>query len=964
MKTWRTGLWALAAVGIWASSVQAKMATRRWGEAPKAGPAAKAAVPRAKPPTTYVVETKTPPQLDGQLDDAAWKQAAPLHLGRTLSGGGAAAVATEVRLLRDGKALYLAVRAFEPMIGKLQASRRGHDGAVWSDDGVEIFIGTGGVYYHFGVNAVGSTYDARVKDGAWNAGAGFKTAAGRGQAEWTLEIAIPLKPILRGGGKIPTNWIANFNRNRQVTGSLQEFSWSPTYSGDSHVPGRFGRMLFKPPPAQTVKPVRPVVKKKAMEILPAEGAEGIVRFDLSDLPKRAKIYRADLLVFRTTKVDGRMDQAMKDIVVVPLLDKPGPRARAGETLALRGPWFDRFDATEAVKAWAAGQTNGGFLVKQCPFFRAEATCLDVAYDADPPKDLPKQASGVRAVHRAGQTFITFKEIADPLGADAVSWRQMKSALANLDRNGRIRYCIYRHTKRITTDNLHQAELIARVKPLSGWNVNARNIDRPIDQYIATADGLMVGHWNPFNVARVDDNYGLDCPIERFVIADGSDPLRRGTGLYVHTPGQAGKAYYAVVTALNGVENTRDITSSNAPAAAVTESAGAGEPVCQGELPKMPFFNYAQKRLQYVRWVAPPQVNVPSQYYNWSVGVPEPLGKAVPLELNLHRDGHSFWRTHYRIERNSIVICPYDFPVKSWWYGYHESLGTLKSFKSGAIQPYTERRLLAFIDWAAKQWPVDRNRVLVTGCRGGASGGGALHLGLRHPDVFNVAISGHGMLEYSGPAQGSGRRGAATALSMQAVWGRVEWQLKTDDGKPFWPQMDMVRLVKDLPASTDLPLVTLSASGRSAHTLYEAMLAKHHAVMGEFAWGGSRYIPVSATGTYPNVIRLDVAKDRPLLAFIPPADAKARYGGNQLNREFRWRDAVDRADRFEATLFTAGRGGSVASVAVRRLKQFKVAKGKTYGWTCGEASGQATAEDDGVLVIPNLKIAGRLVVTAK
>ena len=587
----------------------------------------------------------------------------------------------------------------------------------------------------------------------------------------------------------------------------------------------------------------------------------------------------------------------------------------------------------------------------------------------------EKVAELKAFFREGQTFITWKEISDPVGTDRATWGQLKAVLDGLDRNEQLRYCVYRHTRPITATNLRQAELIATVKPLSCWNVNGRNIDRPVDEYIATADGIMTGHWNPFGRARLDGRFGRDCVIDRLVIRDGQPPLPRATGLYVHTPGKEGSAYYAVVTSLDGVQNTRDITSANSLRKPVEEVEGVGEPVLQRVLPEMPFFNYPQKRLHYVRWVAPPLVNVPSQYYNWSVGVPEKLGKSVPLELNLHRDGYSYWRTHYRIERDSIVLAPHDFPIKTFWYGYHESLGTLRSFRQGRVQPYTERRLLAFIEWACRKWPVDRNRILVTGCRGGASGSGALFLGLRHPELFNLVIAGHPILNYAVAAQATDRRNVATARAMQAVWGRVDWNLPGEDGQPFWPRTDAVKLVEALPAGTDLPFVAMTSSGGSAHRFYRAMLAKHHGIMGYYAWGGTRYLPVSNTGTFPNVIRLDIRKNKSYLAVADPAGAEKTVKGTNsaFNTELRWKDIADAPDRYEVTTFVAGRGRPVASVTLRRLQRFKVVKGKTYQWRNDTTDakgkelvqqGEVKPDADGLLTIPGVRFGGRLVIAAK
>ena len=188
--------------------------------------------------------------------------------------------------------------------------------------------------------------------------------------------------------------------------------------------------------------------------------------------------------------------------------------------------------------------------------------------------------------------------------------------------------------------------VPRVSPPVPYS--ARNIDRPVDDFITHGTYLPTGHWNPFDAARLDGKYGRDCPIDRLVVRDGAESLPSGTGLYVHTPAAKGRAYYAVVTSLDGVQNTTRISGANSLARAVDETVGPGRPVLQRKLPRMPLFNYDQKRLHYVRWVGPPMVNVPSQYYNWSVGVPVKLGRGVPLELNLHRDRHSYWRTHYRI----------------------------------------------------------------------------------------------------------------------------------------------------------------------------------------------------------------------------------------------------------------------------------------------------------------------------
>jgi len=971
-----------ATLAICGAFAQADMATVRLGT-PPTGPVGARRIP--PPPTGYVVEGKTAPVVDGVLDDAAWKQVRPLSLG-TMRGRGRPGAAAQVLLLHHKGQLYIGFRLDEPRVDKMRRTVKEFDGPAYQDDSVEVFLAPrgGSRWYQFIVGAGGALADSKDRSRAWNSGARHAVAVGK--AGWSVELAVPFSVL--GVTGMPRVWRGNFYRNRHAGTRGENNAWSPTMRNDYDVPERFGRLVFGNPPPPKPKEVKPVVRAKSATVLPAANGEAVVHFDLSSLPKNPKVLRADLLVFRTAKIHGQMPEAMVNIEIFPLFAefKAGGKAEtSGRPLALRGPWYDRFDATDAVRNWAAGKTNGGFFVKTCPLFNADATCLDICYEGKP-GNVPPQVTGVKAVHRSGQTFITWKEISDPVGTDRATWGQLKAVLDGLDRNEQLRYCVYRHTRPITATNLRQAELIATVKPLSCWNVNGRNIDRPVDDYIATANGLMTGHGNPFGRATQDGKFGVDCPIDRLVIRDGGKPLPRGTGLYVRTVGRngkAGRAYYAVVTCRDGVQNTRDISAGNT--AAVDETAGIGEPVLQRELPRMPFFNYKQKRLHYVRWVAPPFVNIPSQYYNWSVGVPDDLGRNVPLELNFHRDGHSYWRTHYRIERDSVVLCPHDFPVKSWWYGYHESLGTLRSFGQGAIQPYTERRLLAFIEWAEKKWPVDPNRVLVTGCCGGASGSGALHLALRHPDVFNLVIAGHPYIDYAGNYAGhgwdpGGRRARRTARSLSGIWGRPEWKLKTAGGVNVWELLDLNRVVAGLPASTELPFMAVTSNHGYAdcRKFYEHALTKHFGIIAGFSWGGTRYIPVSNTGTYPTVVRLDIRKNKSLLACVTAAGMKyATKGGmGGFNRQFRWRDVVDEPGRYEATIFLVrrGRAGDTADVVPRRLQRFKVEPGKAYAWKNvgpdGKTEiqrGEATAGTDGLLVLKDVKFSAggsRLVVTPK
>ncbi len=485
---------------------------------------------------------------------------------------------------------------------------------------------------------------------------------------------------------------------------------------------------------------------------------------------------------------------------------------------------------------------------------------------------------------------------------------------------------------------------------------------------------------------MDGKFGLNCPVDRFVIPDGGDPrpLPRGTGLYVHTPEEKGKAYYAVVTAVDGVQNTVALSDANSLKQPVEETPARPEPVLQGKMLPRPFNNYDETRFHYVQWTAPPLGNLPSQYYNWSVAVPLEMEKGAPAELSLHREGLAYWRTQYRIEQNSIVLSPYDFPVNTGWHGYHEALGTLKSFKQGAIHNYTERRLLAFIDWAARKWPIDRNRILVTAIRG-YSCSAALHLAFRHRDVFNMVLVGYAFADYRTALRVDARTERKGAVpDMERLWGKIEWDLKTDEGKSVWDDNNITRMVQDGPARTEWPLVTIAGRYfyQSSREFFSAMLARKQPIITYFNQWGGKLQPVTTTGNWTNMIHEDVRKDLSLPAFRGPEAGQLQKDSRRyvtaLNTYLRWdtADIVDEPGRYEITLRRAGRGTATADVTLRRLQKFEVRPGRSYAWAftprvpdrrSPPQNGEIHVADDGLITIHGLKITasgGRLVVTPK
>ncbi|MBM4032448.1 MAG: hypothetical protein FJ291_11765, partial [Planctomycetes bacterium] len=582
---------------------------------------------------------------------------------------------------------------------------------------------------------------------------------------------------------------------------------------------------------------------------PAAGqAEKVLKFDLSGLPAGARLFRADLVLVRSGPVMGNEDDAMVKVEVHTVPGGTGVSPVGSKPLALRGPWFDRLDATEAVRAACrVPRAQAEFTVKACPKLAAEATCLDVVYEGKA-ENPPPAIKGVKALHRGGLTFITWAEIEDPLGGKTPTLDELKAAIRKMSQ---VCYRVYRHSGRIDAKTIAEAELLAEVAPLSGYNARGVSTDHVIHQRQLRAidDGLYARSIapDPFKVSPDTPELGA-LPVRRLAIEDGK-PLPPGVGLYVHRPEKAGRAFYAVVACVDGVANMREPSGLDAP---VAEEVGTGEPVFQNVEDLKVFYDYAGERRHYVQWCAPPLANLPNRYYNWSLfsgtGVP-PVGvtgkmpvppqdaratKTEPLALGIYfQDWRGFYlRPRWPHKGDQVFIATDDSPWPSFGYGYHEALGTLKSFGEGAVRDYTGARIDAFVAWTRKKFAIDPARISCHGL-GTLGGTAAVQYAFRHVVVGGTSPSRDtrrgdtpptawvvaGYFDASPgtcPATvASDKRELKTHLpQMEAVWGKREWDLKTASGTgvppvSIWRDRDLTAWVRANPKAS-LPFLSIGA----------------------------------------------------------------------------------------------------------------------------------------------------------
>ena len=206
--------------------------------------------------TVRPVRTQTPPNIDGRIDDAVWRNAARItdFVQRQPTDGAPATEATDVYVAYDSSNIYLAFHAHYSDPSMMRANRTDRDQAERGDDTFSVFFDTfldQQRAYSFSVNGYGVQGDAIVTGGRGGGGGGPGGGGGRGgpgrgiprgDPSWdalfstggqivedgfTAEMAIPLKSLRypARGGDVPHTW--GFQVARRIRAKDETIIWSP-----------------------------------------------------------------------------------------------------------------------------------------------------------------------------------------------------------------------------------------------------------------------------------------------------------------------------------------------------------------------------------------------------------------------------------------------------------------------------------------------------------------------------------------------------------------------------------------------------------------------------------------------------------------------------------------------------------------------------------------------------------------
>jgi len=675
----------------------------------------------------------------------------------------------------------------------------------------------------------------------------------------------------------------------------------------------------------------------------------VIRFDLSALPRTTEVHRAVL------RVPTRGHRRGASVVLRPVsLEGVGD-------LQTRPPLHVTFDATLAAKAWVKDPaSNKGVTLVDSAGVRFDNAVLEVSYAGAVARPLTN-VTELKAVHQSGQTFLTWKEIDDPVGDDAPQFVDFEKRILEARKRRNLRYRVYRHTRPITADTLGQAELVREVPDVvTCWNLKAvRNTEHPNQGTRTKRSPLRPGY-----------NLALNHVMTRYRIIPGGEPLPRATGLVVLTARKPGRRYYAVTAAIDGAEAVAKLgpgcsladpvieTPSKFPAAILLRSARQkGRRGCDVDV--------------YNSWIGPPYNNLPTMSETFVVrwkSLPRGDEKnRLPLLVLTSTYGGTATELGNPGWHNARVQVPGSLRVGvtegGVWQGFHECIGTLRGYDRGVVHNYPQRRVLGAARWALwrKDLFVDPERVYFWSQLG--------FWALRHGDLFAVVMSnGYGNPNIGKLYQKHGWK-----------WGPYPKGSKNFAGVDQWDYMNMAKFVRENP-TVELPFwICFPAYGAyPAHTIgdfgFEPWPEMIHAMASTkraFAANWSSNGPGSVRPLmYEMVSKIRLHQSLPAFTRCSldqsPGDgdhADAEKGGG-INIHQRWDTAtiVDERDKWGMTMWLAVDATCTTDVTPRRCQKFKARPGDVFKWTVTPAgadepaqSGTATADKWGLVTAAGVRL---------
>ena len=198
--------------------------------------------------SVLIAERGAPDALDGRVNDECWRKEGVLL--NHIKTGDTPPFDSRAWMSYDDHALYIAVRCEEPEMDELAVNAKERDGAVYLDDGIEVFIcpqDDTSRYVQFVINTEGVIFDGeKTAIAPYHANRNFNIETNVLKAEnaWSLELKVPFSELGVDAPALGTAWRGNIIRNRGKNVKKGAYSFARTMGYGNHNPGFFGHFLF------------------------------------------------------------------------------------------------------------------------------------------------------------------------------------------------------------------------------------------------------------------------------------------------------------------------------------------------------------------------------------------------------------------------------------------------------------------------------------------------------------------------------------------------------------------------------------------------------------------------------------------------------------------------------------------------------------------------------------------------
>lgn len=471
----------------------------------------------------------------------------------------------------------------------------------------------------------------------------------------------------------------------------------------------------------------------------------------------------------------------------------------------------------------------------------------------------------------------------------------------------------------------------------------------------------------------------------YVVASGSAPLAPDSGLHVHTVTEAtsGPCYFAVTWALPADGTLKlsiraGVNSSSQPCTGRVEQP---QPIWQNS--SMPPQQYSARG----------KALVLSLHGRGGGATANDTNNASAVDYLWFKTPEQGWREGLtgkfalRLSADTVTISPMDREwvnrpvlesadgrdhcpaINTWWYGYNQNIAYNSNTDPIVVPNYTQKYLLALIQWAQNWLGTDPAQTYLSG--GSMGGSGAILLGLRYPQVFAAIYAQVPVYAYTWDACSSST--ALTAARLACFSGPLQdHPAFTTDGHELLNALDNRRLIA---ATHDCPPI-FATNGRNDGSIpwinnpsfYQAANAARQAFAvfwndGDHGMSSQAPDDVKAWSRLMRNVRLN----RSFPAFSNYSDNRAFGNGapkdgdlvGWINRGFTWDILRDEPDRYAISIRAQHPELSFPArvdVTLRRRQAFIPTPGETLQLSIGQQAPQTyVMPADGLLSIPGVTL---------